>query len=500
MGYVNEPAGRGSASGLRFALEIDAADDVAYDARRVDALATVSALGEAAATREPPFAEVLIMDNSLSMAARGKIGEAKRAACSAVDAVRDGALLGIVAGNHESAVVYPPAGGLARVDARVRKAAKQHVRALMPHGGTRIGRWLTSAAEIFATAGAGTVCHAALYTDGRNEHESPEELGDALTACADRFVCDVRGLGEDWDYAELLRITEALHGEARSVVDVADLTGDFTRLMERARRLVVPRVYLALRLNDRFRIGFVRQSRPVEADLTAQQQHDGREIRIPLGSWAVEARQYQLSLSVDPAALPVGQELLAARVTVLAETPDGTREPRSESQPLIVRRLATTDTPGPLPPGLTRAENVHDLGVAMRACANAGLEGDFEEADRDLREALQLARALGETTRLQLLEDVTVIGPDGLARVRRNADDLMRLKEVGIESTRTGPVEQELMAADAGAGAGVDVGAPPPAADSIERICPVCHETTNGPSVRLCENCGHPFDGEAAAP
>src|SRR2546429_662 len=82
-----------------------------------------------------------------------------------------------------------------------------------------------------AAATAGIIRHAVLYTDGKNEHESRPELDAALTACADRFICDVRGVGDDWDYTELLHIAGALHGDATAVLRIADLADDFTGLM-----------------------------------------------------------------------------------------------------------------------------------------------------------------------------------------------------------------------------------------------------------------------------
>src|ERR1700730_8482263 len=94
--------GRGVALGLKFTLELDVAGDLAFNAKRADALVTVRARSDGGAPGETAFAEILIMDHSRSMASRGKIGEAKRAACAAIDALHDGAYLGIVAGHHQA--------------------------------------------------------------------------------------------------------------------------------------------------------------------------------------------------------------------------------------------------------------------------------------------------------------------------------------------------------------------------------------------------------------
>lgn len=482
---MREPQQRDDAPGLRFALDVFSTEALPFDARRLDALITVQGYADAAPVAAPgPFAEILVMDRSLSMAADGKIAEAKRAACAAVDALPDGAYLGVIAANHQCTVVFPTGGGLARVDTAARHEAKERIRGLTPLGGTRIGRWLRQAADLFAALDAGIVRHVALYTDGRNEHEEPEELERALGACADRFGCDVRGLGADWDYAELLRIAEALHGEAVAVIEVKDLAEDFARLMGKVRRLIAPRVYLGLHLNERFQVGFVRQARPVEADLTEQARGDGRDFEVPLGSWAAESRQYRLSLSFVPESLKVGEEVRAARVNMLVETPDGSREPRSGTVAVRARRLATSDIPGPAPAPLTAEEQGHDLGMAMRACARAFLDRQFDAADRELREAIGLARALGAAERLRLLESITVVDADGRVRINRETARGL-IQYLGVESSRTGPVPQEIVAA---------LTLPPGAfAEPVVRICPDCRQATSGPKVNVCENCGHRF-------
>ncbi|WP_406011104.1 VWA domain-containing protein [Streptomyces sp. NBC_00637] len=471
--------------GLGFALEVDAPSDLPYDERRVDALITVTARSTAGSAAQTPSAEILIMDRSLSMTGH-KLDEAKRAMCAAIDTLRDGSLLGIVAGNHKADVIFPTTGGLARVDARTRADAKLRVLGQFPDGGTAIGQWLARARRLFASVeSAGTVRHAVLYTDGKDEHETPEQLGEILSMCTDHFVCDARGLGDDWHYTELLRVTEALHGSAEAVVTISDLTEDFTRLMREAQRIVVPRVYLGLRLNSRFQLSFVRQTRPVEAELTARQQRES-ETHIPLGSWPPESRQYQISLRVDPDSLTVDEALRAARITLHAEFPDGTRRPCSETAALVVRRRSTPDFGIARSPELTRVENERELGMAMRACADAHLRGDLDRADRELRLAIGLAESLRDATRLRLLRAVASGGPDGRIRVRQ---DVTRgqILGIGVDSTKTArrPVDAlELPLQNTG----------------LQRVCPRCNTTSTSSTAKFCEECGHRFGDAAGEP
>ncbi|MEW2511118.1 VWA domain-containing protein [Streptomyces sp. NPDC046870] len=468
--------------GLGFAVELDAPVDLAHDETRADALVTVRAEAADRAGPQAPTAEVLIMDRSLSMAGRGKLDEAKRAVCAAIDTLHDGAYLGIVAGHHKAEVVFPPGGGLARVDAAVRQAAKARVAVQIAEGGTAIGQWLTCADRLFATVSSpGTVRHAVLFTDGRDEHETPEQLGAVLDACTDRFVCDARGLGEDWNYTELLRITEALHGGAEAVVRISDLTEDFTRLMLRAQRIAVARVYLGLRLNERFRLDFVRCTRPVEAELTARQHRDG-EIHVPLGSWSPqEARQYQVSLRFAPETLTVEENLRAARITLYCEDPDGTRRPCCETRSMVVRRRASPGLGIPRSPDLTRVENERELGMAMRACADARQRGDLDRADRELRIAVGLAEELRDAVRLRLLRSVAVTGPDGLLRVRRDASR-GQMQRLGLESTRTAAPPLDAVEPQTPPGGGV-----------LPPSCPRCGTTASTGTAKFCEECGHRF-------
>jgi Ca-activated chloride channel family protein len=480
---MTEPVSGRTAGGLNFTIEIDATRDLAIGASRIDALVTVTARPTRLATAAARLAEVLIMDRSLSMTSGNKMPEAQRAACTAIDALPDGAFLGVIAGSRTAESVFPSTRGLVSIDARTRAAAKRQVMCLLPEGGTEIGRWLVAASQLFAAMPtAGTICHAVLYTDGKNEHETPTALGAALNACTDQFRCDVRGLGDDWDYDELLRIAEALHGDAAAVLQIADLADDFTQLIRRARRLVVPRTYLRLSPSGRFLIDSIAQTHPARVDLTRRQQPaGGAAADIPLGSWEAETRCYQLTLRFTPGTLPTGEDLRAARIEVLAETTGGERE-RCTDTALVVRRHATPGYQTRVPDNLTRNEKERELAVTMQACADAWLHGRTAEADDELDHAIRLARAVADPVRLRLAESLAVIGPDDRTRVR---PDVTRgeLQRLGLDSTKTGtPIT------------GADPENEADRRPAETRICRACGGTTYTWHPRHCEACGEPFD------
>ncbi len=485
---MTEPVSGGTAGELNFNIEIDAARDLAIGTSRVDALVTVSARPTGLAPPAARLAEVLIMDRSLSMMNENKMPEARRAACTAIDALPDGAFLGIIAGNRQAESVFPSTGGLASIDAKTRAAAKRQVMRLRPAGGTEIGRWLSAASQLFATqSAAGTMRHAVLYTDGKNEHETPTALDAALNACTGQFLCDVRGLGGDWDYNELLRIAEALHGDATAVLQIADLADDFTQLIRRARRLVVPRTYLRLCPSDRFLIDSIAQTHPARVDLTQRRQPaDGAVIDIPLGSWEAETRCYQLTLRFTPDTLPTGEDLRATRVELLTEIADGERERRADAA-LIVRRHATPGYQTRIPDSLTQIEKERELAVTMRACADAWLHGRTAEADDELDHAIRLARVAADPVRLRLVESLAVIGTDGRTRVR---PDVTRgeMQRLGLDSTKTGT-------SITGANREDEVDRRPAEAS----VCRACGETTYTWHPKHCEACGEPFDERGAS-
>ncbi|MCX4835493.1 VWA domain-containing protein [Streptomyces sp. NBC_01016] len=489
--------GNTSRGRLTFTVEVDAPEDLAVDAARADALLTVRARpageapdrpGDEKAGHGPRHAEVLIMDRSQSMAASGKLDEAKKAVSAAIDTLRDGTLLGIVAGDHEATVIYPPPGRpLAPVDQHVRQHAKHQVAAQVAQGGTRIGRWLTLARDLFDTStGSDTVCHAVLYTDGKNEHETPEQLANAVRGCADRFTCDARGLGEHWHRTAIRTVTEGLHGSAAAVLDIPDLTEDFVRLMQDAQQLVIPRMYLALSLTDRFDLGFVRQTRPVQVDLTDKRQERGAEIHIPLGAWAAGAHQYHVSVHFEPESLPLNHRVQAATITLRTEPAAGQadRPTCTDERVLVVKRRSNKAFAIPVSANLTRVEAERELRFAMQDCADAHERGDSALADAKLRQALALAEQLGDTRRLRLLHAMAQDGPDGKPVVRTGVSN-GQIQQIGLDATHTGPVPDDPVDADTG-----------PRRDT--GVCPNCQGPLVAPDAKFCEPCGARIGPEGA--
>jgi Ca-activated chloride channel family protein len=471
------------AAELGFSLEIEATSLLSLDADRVEALITVTASPTGKAAPAAHAAEILIMDKSASM--RGpKIHHAMNAACAAIDVLPHGVLLGIIGGNETVERVFPAVGGLVRVDADAKEAAKQRVMSLWASGTTKIGAWLTEADRFFATGPAsGVIRHAVLYSDGKDVDESREQLDNALRDCEKTFVCDVRGVGDgDWDYAQLLHIAERLGGEAKAVTDVADLADDMTACIRRAARLVVPQAYLRLRPDRRFGIESILQTLPVQAELERSRWQDSASgTDVPLGPWERGTRCYKLTLSFRPDSLPVGDDLRATPVELVVETAEGTLELRADAA-LVVRRHELRGGVTARPERLTQFAKAIELTAFIQECADAWLAGRLSVADDALNRAIQLATQLGDDVRLRLLDTVATRHPDGRARLRDDVSrgDLLRL---GMHSTRTGVPSAH--AED-----------PPPISG---HSCARCGEMTYAADPTYCENCRAPFNEDEGA-
>jgi hypothetical protein len=371
-------------------------------ASTVDAVVTVTASGEGlagAGSAPPSTAQVIMVDCSGSMGdPPTKIAEARRATAAAIDALRDDVSFAIVAGTTMAMMVYPSTPTLVPASTSRRNAAKQAVKQLTANGGTAMGTWLELANQIFATSDA-EVKHAILLTDGRNQHESVEELTAMLERCAGQFVCDSRGVGADWSGTELRRIASALLGTADGLPDPAQLVGDFQAMTQSAMGKAVAEVSLRLWTPASATVRFVKQVFPQMEDLTARRREVSARVGdYPLGPWGAESRDYHISVQVSAGA--VGEEMLAARVSLVSGD-----DVLSQG---LVRAVWTDDT------ALSTRINqrvAHYTGQAELADAiQEGLAareaGDVQTATARLGRAVQLAEESGHTDTAKLLAKV----------------------------------------------------------------------------------------------
>jgi len=402
----------------------------------VNAIVTVTSPGTVAAApaADPGIAEIIIIDCSGSMRTPPtKIAEARAATAAVVDVIRDGVAFAVVAGTHEAHPVFPPDGRLAVANPATRQAAKQAVSGLLPQGGTAIGQWLRLAHRMFAAYPLASLRHAILLTDGRNEHETPEQLAEAISLCEGVFSCDCRGVGTDWEVDELRRISSALLGSVDIVPDPAGLAADFATMMETAMGKQVADVSLRVWTPQAASVRFVKQVAPTVEDLSGRRTQSGPQAGdYPTGAWGGgESRDYHVCIRVVPAA--VGQEMLAARVSLVTSGPEVLGQG-------MVRAIWTDDEAlsTRINPNVAHYTGQAELAQVIQEGLEARKQGDEDTATAKLGRAVALAERSGNEDTARLLAKVVdvVDAATGTVRLKKKVDDADEMA-LDTRSTRT---------------------------------------------------------------
>ncbi|CAM5298876.1 VWA domain-containing protein OS=Streptomyces tendae OX=1932 GN=GUR47_09065 PE=4 SV=1 [Streptomyces tendae] len=417
----------------QFAVDVYQNEYLPEGGREVNAIVTVTATGGgtvgSAVTaphlyspgQGPSAAVALMVDCSGSMDyPPTKMRNARDATSAAIDTLRDGVHFAVVGGTHVAKEVYPGGGRLAVADPATRAQAKQALRGLGAGGGTAIGTWLRLADRLLSTADV-AIRHGILLTDGRNEHESPDDLRAALDSCAGRFTCDARGVGTDWEVKEVTGIASALLGTADIVADPAGLAADFTRMMETAMGKEVADVALRLWTPVGTTVKFVKQVAPTVEELTGRRTEAGpRAGDYPIGSWGDESRDYHVCVEVPAAGL--GQEMLAARVSLVIPEPGGESVQNLGAQGLV-RAVWTDDMAAStsINPQVAHYTGQAELAQAIQQGLDLRKAGDIDGATAKLGRAVQLAGASGNADTAKLLSKVVDVVDAAAGTVRLKA-------------------------------------------------------------------------------
>ncbi|MFJ4786407.1 VWA domain-containing protein [Streptomyces sp. NPDC088794] len=416
----------------QFSVDVYQNEYLPADGNEVNAIVTVTATGGGtigspvaapqlyAPGRGPSAAVAIMVDCSGSMDYPAtKMRNARDATAAAIDTLRDGVHFAVIGGTHVAKEVYPGGGNLAVADATTREQAKQALRKLSAGGGTAIGTWLRLADRLLSSADV-AIRHGILLTDGRNEHESPEDLKAALDSCAGRFTCDARGVGTDWEVKEVTAIASALLGTADIVADPAALASDFTRMMEKAMGKEVADVALRVWTPVGTTIKFVKQVAPTVEELTDRRTEAGpRAGDYPTGSWGDESRDYHVCVEVPTAG--IGQEMLAARVSLVVPQPDGSTQNLGAQG--LVRAMWTDDMAAStsINPQVAHYTGQAELAQAIQQGLDLRKAGDFDGATAKLGRAVQLASDSGNADTAKLLAKVVDVVDAATGTVRLKA-------------------------------------------------------------------------------
>jgi VWA domain-containing protein len=411
---------------------------------QVHAIVMVEADGGPGAmtARATGAAEVIIVDTSGSMTGE-RLAAAKRAAKAAVDVLRDGVDFAIVSGSDRAAMIYPRDLLMAPATDRNRAQAKSAIARLTAAGGTRLSRWLNLTGALFADHHSG-VRHAILLTDGKNEHESTDDLDAALAACAGRFVCDCRGVGTDWDVSTLRRVADALLGDVGLVADPRELAADFTALIEAAMGKAVADVALRIWTPHDAVPRFVKQVLPSVQDLTDRRTEVGAPSGAgpatgdyPTGIWGKERRDYHVCVTV-PAGRPY-EEILAARVSLVLPAP-GDAPDVVLAEGTVLAEWTDDEQPSTgLHPWVEHYSEQERLADSIRIGLGAYKQGDLDAASRELGRAVSLAKETGnKETSIRLDGFVDVDPATGVTNVKRGVGKAAEM-ELDVKSTGAVP-------------------------------------------------------------
>jgi hypothetical protein len=434
-----------------FTVDVDQNQYLPEGGRTVDAVVTVTSADDMAMPTDTPSAgaggaagsaagsgsaEIIMVDCSGSMdVPQTKIASARAAVQAAIDVVRDGTAFAVVAGTSQAWPVFPTDGTMAIADASTKAAARRAAAGLRASGGTAIGQWLRLACAIFETNRA-QLRHAILLTDGKNQHETSEQLGAAISRCEGLFSCDCRGVGTDWEVAELRRISTKLLGTVDIIPDPAGLAADFTAMMENAMGKQLADVSLRVWTPQSAVIQFVKQVAPEVADLTDRRTQAGPQAGdYPTGAWAPgESRDYHVAVAVNPGG--VGQEMLAARVSLVASSPSG-------SQVLgqgLVRAVWTdnVELSSKISVGVAHYTGQAEMADLIQDGLEARKQGDEETATAKLGRAVKLAEESGNEGTARLLSKVVdvVDAATGTVRLKKAVADADEMA-LDTRSTKT---------------------------------------------------------------
>jgi hypothetical protein len=430
-----------------FSIKVDQNRYLPQGGREVNAIVTVEATGAplAGAARSTAAAVVIIIDTSGSMTMPGnKLAAARKAAQTAVDSLRDGVDFAVISGSSWAKMIYPASEGLVTAGPQSRGAAKSAIGGLSAAGGTAIGSWLRLADRLFTKANG--IRHAILLTDGKNQHESAEELDAALAACAGHFVCDCRGVGTDWEVAELRKVSSALLGSVDIVAQPKDLEADFRAMTRSAMGKAIADVALRVWIPQSARLRFVKQVLPSLADLTAKRTEAGPQAGdYPTGAWGDESRDYHICVEVPVG--EVGREMRAGWVKLVL--PGATR---AQDRVLATGNILAEWTDDEalstrINPRVAHYTGQAELADAIQEGLRARKDGDLDTATARLGRAVALAAESGNEAIAILLDKVVdVIDPaTGTVRLKKQVDkaDEMSLDTRSSRTVRTrgGPAD-----------------------------------------------------------
>jgi hypothetical protein len=197
----------------------------------------------------------------------------------------------------------------------------------------------------------------------------------------------------------------------------------------------VPDIALRVWTPQRATVRFVKQVAPAVDDLTGRRAAAGVQAGdYPTGAWGTESRDYHICVDVEPAA--IGQEMLAARVSVVAGSSGGAQVLGQG----LVRAVWTDDEAlsTRINSQVAHYTGQAELAEVIQEGLEARKEGDTDTATAKLGRAVALAHESGnEATAKLLAKVVDVVDPvTGTVRLKAKVADADEMA-LDTRSTKT---------------------------------------------------------------
>jgi hypothetical protein len=223
------------------------------------------------------------------------------------------------------------------------------------------------------------------------------------------------------------------------VADPQDLTADFADMIENAMGKAVADVALRIWTPSNATLRFVKQRFPSMRDLSDRRIETGPPAAgpatadYPTGNWGAERRDYHLLVTV-PARKP-NQEMLAAEVSMVLTGSGGTSEVTLAKGKVLAKWTDDETQSTRLHPSVEHYSKQEELADSVQRLRKAHEEDDLDAAEKEMRQARNLARQTGNeeiSKRLAKLVDPAT----GELRPKEHADEV-HLKILDTEASES---------------------------------------------------------------
>jgi uncharacterized protein YegL len=420
-----------------FTAEVFQNPYLSQGATQVNAIMTITTSGEGATVAASMGQRLfgIICDTSGSMGG-AKMIAAKEAIVKIINLLPTDAAFFVVTGSSRAKLLVPLVNAVPENKMR----AIAQVKEIAAGGGTLMSTWLQTALGEF-TKMPQAICQALLLTDGQNDPNDEQSLRQVLDASEGKFQCDCRGVGTDWQVAELQKIATRLLGTTDIISSPDRIADDFQAILTKAMGKTVSDVSLRLWTPMGAKVLFCKQVSPEIVDVTNRAKVvNERIVDYPTGAWGSnESRDYHFCIQIN--AGNVGDEMLAGRASLVTQA-NGQETKITEAKILATWTEDESKT-AKIDRRVAHYTGQAELAQSIQEGLEARAQGNIEVATVKLGKAVKLAHDSGNEATAKLLRSVVDVedAAAGTVRIKRTVakEDEMMLE---TRSTKTARIQK----------------------------------------------------------